>query len=312
MSLYVVTATLNGLDHTQFLYEAVKQVDPSVPIARFVVVDNGSTDGTLEYFAQHIKNGVQLIANDRNLGAATAWNQGILFALKNGASAILVAGNDTCPWAGTIERLYGLLRDGCLFVTGTAVPYDKTGAVQACPPDAKLLAAPDFSFMMMTPMAIERVAQWDHEHDVTRRFWSRDNNQPLPTFMSPHQFGLADERYYPAYFEDGDWHLRAKKAGVPMLRDPGAFFRHDTSFTIRHNDDVGRMNREQSFARNAELFKSKWGGLPHEVDAVTAKPLNVSDQQWAQMSGGRPVAEIDKAEAVAQAKRVYQQYGIQA
>jgi hypothetical protein len=126
-----------------------------------------------------------------------------------------------------------------------------------------------------------------------------------------------DERLSPAYFEDNDYHLRLQRAGLLALRDPGAEFRHETSLTIRINPELAQQN-QVTFARNAELFKAKYGGLPHEVEvtqgsnkyAIGAKPLNVPDEQWQAMSGGHPIQELSRDEAVAQAKATYARYGI--
>ncbi len=142
--------------------------------------------------------------------------------------------------------------------------------------------------------------------------------QRPPILCKPWDWGLFEERMTPAYFEDGDYHLRLQRAGLLALRDPGAEFRHETSLTIRINPELGQINQNQTFMRNAELFKAKYGGLPHEVEvtpgsnkyAIGAKPLNVGDREWLAMSGCHPIQELSREEAVAQAKATYSRYGI--
>lgn len=312
--MFVVTATLNGLDYTKRLLQSLRNVNTLD--LRVIVIDNGSTDGTPEYIAS-LPGDIILVQHSRNTGAACAWNLGIRIALLNGADKILVCGNDTVPMPGTVERLSALIDEGIQFITGTAVLYDKPEVmVPLAQPHEPLLEAPDFSFFMFTPAVIEALARMDEslEFEVIKQC----NGERPPVLMKPWDWGMFDERLSPAYFEDGDYHFRMQKAGLLALRDPGAEFRHETSLTIRINPEVGRLNQQQTFAQNANLFRAKWGGLPHEVEAqpgsnkrpIGARPLNVSPEQWAQMSGGHPVAEMSREDAIAQAKAVYGKYGI--
>lgn len=316
--LYIIVATLNGLPYTQRLIAALTQV--AIPI-RLVIVDNGSTDGTLDWLTSLrtkiddrevplVPMTIEVLANTQNLGVSTAWNQGIKFALANNAESILICGNDTIPMPGTIERLHDALERGASFVTGTAVPYDEGEVVVALAQDHEpLLDAPDFSFFMFSRHAVDVVAQWDLSIDIGRQVQARADGAQLPLVMNPWDYGLFDTRYFPAYFEDNDYHTRSRFAGLRCLRDPGAPFRHEVSQTIRSNPEIAALN-EQTFARNAELFKAKWGKLPHELEVQNARPLNCSEEQWQAATGGRPVHEIDRAEAARQAADVYQRYGL--
>lgn len=327
--MFVITATLNGLEYTQRLLACLSKVQAER--LHVIVVDQGSTDGTAEWIAglryqqpngqtgpPLTANGLTLIPQDRNTGAATAWNLGIRIAVQNGADKILVVGNDTLPMLGTIERLSALIDAGIQFVTGTAVQYGKPEVMVALAlPHEPLLAAPDFSFFMLTPAALEMVARYDAA--VELEVLKQTNGQRPPLLCKPWDFGLFDERMWPSYFEDNDFHLRLQRAGVLALRDPGAEFRHETSLTIRINPELAQQN-QTTFVHNLELFKAKYGGLPHEVEvapgsnkyAIGAKPLNVSEEQWKAMSGGHPILELSRDEAVAQAKATYARYGITA
>jgi GT2 family glycosyltransferase len=142
--MFVVTATLNGVEYTQRLLASIGNVANEA--IHLVVIDQGSTDGTSEWLGSlqypdlggkagppMTAHGLTLIPNERNTGAATAWNLGIRIALQNGADKILVVGNDTMPQPGTVERLSALLNEGIQFVTGTAVPYDKPDTLMALP-----------------------------------------------------------------------------------------------------------------------------------------------------------------------------------
>ncbi len=113
-----------------------------------------------------------------------------------------------------------------------------------------------------------------------------------------------------SYFEDNDYHQRLHRAGMLAARDPQALFRHDCSLTLRSTPGLAQLNAE-SFRRNAELFRQRWGGLPHELDAPPgARPLNIDEDSWRTMTGGREVQEVPRAEVVAQAQAVYARYQV--
>jgi len=297
--LYVVTLTLNGLAHTQALIRAL--AESTIPL-RVIVLDQASTDGTLDWLRQLKGRGHLVLPLEFNIGVAAGWNLGIRTAIANGAQAVLVCGNDTAPMPGTVERLVAHVRAGVPLITGTAAaynaPYEAPATpVSAAPPaDAPLWAAPDFSFFLLSGITIETLAR----HEAT-----------TGANISPWELGLFDSRFTPAYFEDNDFHLRLHRAGLFAGRDPQALFRHDCSLTIRTNPQIAAENTE-TFRRNAEFFRQKWGGLPHELPdmPLQARPLNVSDAQWEQMTGGRPVLQIDYATQVAVARQVYERYGI--
>ena len=240
--------------------------------------------------------GLIFVANEGNVGVAAGWNQGIRMALTNGTQAVLVCGHDTWPMPGAIHRLLYFLQAGVPFITGTAVPYDApeipTGEVG---PSDTLIAAPDYSFFLIPVRTIQALAM--HEAQSGAR-------------ISPWQLGLFDEGFRGAYFEDGDHHTRLHRAGIFAARDPGAIFRHDCSLTLRTTPAVAQMN-QQTFRANGDYFRQKWGGLPHEIDTPPqARPLNVTDEQWAAMTAGRAVIELNPAQLVAQAIAVYARYGL--
>jgi len=254
--LYVVTATLNGLEHTKALEAALRAA--TLPL-RLVVIDNGSLDGTREWLSELCREDQICVVNERNLGVAGSWNLGIRIAVANRAQAILICGNDTVPMPGTVERLLELIRLNLPFVTGTACDYATAVApVPDVRPDDVLLTAPDFSFFMMSA-------------DVLSLLEAHERTFGLHTF--PGEAGLFDSRVYPAYFEDNDFAVRLDVANIPAFRDSLALFRHDTSFTVRTSTGV-RRDVQDRFECNRRLFLQKWPAEEHRLRAQVAPPLN--------------------------------------
>lgn len=264
LKLYAVTVTLDGLEHTQALVEAIRAA--SIPL-RLIVIDNGSSDGTREWLSALHGAGQVVVLNEGNAGVASAWNQGMRIAIANGADAILVCNNDTAPFPGTIERLSALVASGCTFVTGTEVPYE-TPASEVSPPRRgdPLFLSPDFALFLVGVPAIMALARRDAATAAT-----------LVT-----DFGFFDTRYFPAYFEDNDYHLRLSAAGIPAVRDPAAMFRHRRSLTIRTHPELARLSGQQ-WSANRLRFESKQrdlasGSRPNsDLSAAATKRITVGD-----------------------------------
>lgn len=103
-----------------------------------IVVDNGSTDGTVEWLAQHVPT-VQVIPNATNRGFAAANNQAILAAaapliatLNNDALPnpdwlkMLVEAADQLSWAGSFASQI-ILREPGDQLDSTGIEVDRTG-----------------------------------------------------------------------------------------------------------------------------------------------------------------------------------------
>ncbi len=72
---YAITfACYNGLAYTKLCLESLRASD--VDMTRVVVVDNSSTDGTIEFLRGYPE--IHVIFNSQNMGCGVAWNQGIL------------------------------------------------------------------------------------------------------------------------------------------------------------------------------------------------------------------------------------------
>jgi GT2 family glycosyltransferase len=73
--------------------------------------------------------------------------------------------------------------------------------------------------------------------------------------------GPFDEGFFPAYFEDNDYHRRIQLAGLRAVVHPPAMFYHFGSQT--QNESVARpVVTSEMFERNRDRYVRKWGGLP--------------------------------------------------
>lgn len=85
----VVIVTMNNLAMTK---QAVASISTVKHQLRTVLVDNGSTDGTVEWAKAYGFD--NLILNEENQGVAIAWNQGIMDCYLASCDYIMVMNND--------------------------------------------------------------------------------------------------------------------------------------------------------------------------------------------------------------------------
>lgn len=88
--IFVIIVTWNGMKWIKQCLDALRQSTYPVSI---VVVDNGSSDGTVD-FIKDAYNEVHLIESSENLGFGQANNVGIRYALDNGCDYVYLLNQD--------------------------------------------------------------------------------------------------------------------------------------------------------------------------------------------------------------------------
>lgn len=80
------------------------------------------------------------------------------------------------------------------------------------------------------------------------------------------EIGAFDEGYWPAYFEDNDYHTRCKRAGIPWDDTQIATSHYlGGSATLRMAPGINAANGT-AFPMNRDRYLAKWGGAPgHEI-----------------------------------------------
>ena len=187
----------------------------SYPAMEIVVVDNGSTDGSVEYLRGGHGSRVRLVESPANLGFAGGNNLGIRAA--KGAYLALI-NNDAAADARWVEALVGAAesdsrvgmcaskiyvwdRPGILDGAGLQVSGDGIGRGRGrLEPDREEFAREEDALLPSGCAALYRRAMLD-------------------------EIGLFDEDFF-AYCEDTDLGLRARIAGWRCRYVPGAVVRH--------------------------------------------------------------------------------------
>ena len=237
----IIILAYNQLQHTRLCLESIA-AHTCLP-HEVILVDNGSTDGTPEFFEtwQRAHPNCIVIRNAGNRGFAAGNNQAL--ALARGHHLVLL-NNDTVV---TERWLEGLLKVFQLHPqTGIVGPVSNnvSGPQQVQPAQYKDLSSmPAFA------------AAWRQQHlgksvEVNRAV----GFCLLMSRAVLEQIGGLDEQFGSGNFEDDDLCIRARLAGFGVRIAQEVFIHHTGSQTFKG----ARIDYRQAMLRNWDLFRKKW------------------------------------------------------
>jgi GT2 family glycosyltransferase len=199
--------------------------------AEIVVVDNGSTDGSLEKLkvqSEKLKI-AKIIENKKNLGFARGCNVGIKYALKNGAEAVLLLNQDTVVEKGFLKPLLenpaDIVAPVIKFKRKGEWVYDFGGRVNWWVGRTTHLEFSHLGGVMASPPAGGSAChhpRWGSGIDYVSGCAMLIKRPVLE------KIGLLDERYF-LYEEDVDFCLKARKAGFKVVVEPKSIVIHKLS-----------------------------------------------------------------------------------
>lgn len=244
----IIILTWNGLDYTRACLESLRAHTPldqhvqrTLPI-RVIVVDNGSTDGTVQYLRG--VEWVTLIENGRNLGFVEGNNIGIRAASPH--SDVLLLNNDVeirqDDWLAEIQRV--------------AYSDDDVGIVgcRLVLPDGRLLHAG--TYMPLNSWWGQQIG--GQEKDVNQYALDRDVEGVVGACMYIKRavleaIGPLDKAFF-SYFEDTDYCLRAAEVGFRTVCAGDVTLIHHENVSTR----VNRVNFSDMFQRSQRTFRKRW------------------------------------------------------
>ncbi len=241
----IVILTHNELPYTHRCLESIRRrTDEPYEI---IVVDNASTDGTLDYVSA--LPDVQVIANAENRGFAAGCNQGIKVA---SGDQVLLLNNDTIVTTGWLDRMLSALEsderiglvgpttNNCAGDQRISVPYDNLSSIDGF--------------------------AWDWGSKHRGELAEIGDNGTLIGFCLLirrsviERVGVLDEQFGVGNFEDNDYCERTRRAGYRLVIARDSFVHHFGGVTFRGaNIDYGRL-----MAENERRYSDKWGNVSME------------------------------------------------
>jgi GT2 family glycosyltransferase len=225
MRVSVVTPNYNGEKFLKTFLNSLNE--DSEYIGEVIIVDNGSTDKSVEYIKSNSYNfPLVLIENSENLGFAPAVNQGILKA-KN--ELIFSINNDTEVKKGSIKALIDLITssDEIFSVQAKMLQYNNKQLIDDVGDEYNLLA--------WTKKTGEN--HNSDEYNQVKEIFSSCAGAAMYKKSILEDIGLFDDNFF-AYMEDIDLALRSKINGYKNLLCPEAIVYHIGSATSgsRYNE----------------------------------------------------------------------------
>lgn len=103
--VHVLVINWNGMEHLQECFETL--LANRYANVRFVLLDNGSTDGSADYVRGQFASDprLEIVEFEKNLGWSGCNNAGMERAMEQGADFVLLLNNDTASAPDLIERL---------------------------------------------------------------------------------------------------------------------------------------------------------------------------------------------------------------
>ncbi len=222
----VVVVLYNSADYVEACMESISS--SSYEDVELVLVDNGSKDSSAliaRRAAEKRGLGCTISALGRNSGFARANNRG--FNLTSG-EIVLLLNPDTELYEDTVAELVGAFEDPLVGIAGCKVYYPDRETLQHAGGYVR-----DNGLTMHYGVGEKDTGAHDRPRDVAYVTGAalavrRDLFERL---------GLLDPGFYPAYFEELDLCLHARRLGYRVLYQPGARIIHHESTT------TGRFSR---------------------------------------------------------------------
>ncbi|MFH1624466.1 MAG: glycosyltransferase, partial [Pseudomonadota bacterium] len=244
----VIIPTYNELEYTKRCLESLKRFTKGR--YELIFVDNGSTDGTVEYLRSVISNpsptiGYKLICNTENLGFARGCNQGIEAA---SGDYVLLLNNDVIV---TERWLEGMIR--------CAESDIRAGIVGPC---SNYVAGPQLD-------TNANYSTIEEMHSYAAQFRSHNRGRWFEVARIVgfcmlikreviEKVGSLDEQFGSGNYEDDDYCYRARLSGCRLMVAGDVFVHHFGSQTFIGNGIDYRKQME----RNRRLFFEKWNVEP--------------------------------------------------
>jgi hypothetical protein len=245
--VFVCILSWNKRDHTLSCLQSVFAQDYAN--MRVVVVDNGSTDGSLQALRE-MAGRIDLIEHRENLGFTGGCNAGMRYALAHGGDYVWLLNNDAECSPDTLSRLIGYAQAHPEVGMVSPVICDRGNGV-----DAYAVGRLDLA-----------TGQFEETADA-REATSLEQRYPMQIMLKAtalllkrsliEQVGLFDDGFF-AYCEDNDYCVRSAAAGFRAACVTDARVYHDER-PARLGEPWRTPAAVYYASRNGQLFWRKHG-----------------------------------------------------
>lgn len=201
----IIILNWNGKEDTIECLESLKNIN--YPNYDILLVDNGSTDGSVEYFSKQYPT-IEIIENRDNLGFAEGNNTAIRRVMERGTDYVLLLNNDTIVDPSFITELVNVAESNPKAgILGPKVFHYNSNKIQSC--------GGNIDFFRGVVSDRSKYRKHPKSNDIINTQFLSGCAMLIKTTVFV-DVGLLETSYF-AYYEDTDLCVRAKYAGYNLL-----------------------------------------------------------------------------------------------
>ena len=227
-TISVILVNYNGKEYNDKCIQSILNSTIRGQI-KIIIVDNLSTDGSLEALEEHWGSNeqIQIIQLRRNYGFSRANNEGIRAAIKQGIENFLLLNNDTEIESFTIEKMVESQKQTGAIVVPKVLYADR--------PEIIWCAGGEFSSVVKKPRQSGLNQPDGPEFQVSRFCGFANGCGLLLTKEIIDKIGFLDERFV-LYYEDTEYSLRALDNGISVWYCADAVVYHKVNGSTKGNE----------------------------------------------------------------------------
>lgn len=232
---------------------------------RVILVDNGSTDGSAEFFDENYGDRIDLLKSDVNLGFINGNNMGINYAIeKLNPSFILLLNNDIEiieeDWLQKLVET--ALEDERIGLVGPKLIFPN-GRIQWC---GRRIDKNPFFLILQTVTARMNPGFGEFADKSKKANFIDDVNTISGACMLINRklidhLGLLDTSLYPMYQEDVEYSFRALKNGYRVIYRGDVMLVHKESETIQKHKSKLESKKLFWALRNSMIVSKRYFGF---------------------------------------------------
>jgi GT2 family glycosyltransferase len=214
--VFAIMLALNQREQTVVALQSL--LASEYPELHILVVDNGSTDDTVEYLSATYPE-VTLIVNDRNLGFAEGCNVGMRQALAHGAEYVFLMNNDLIIGRDSLKVLVDAAEaDSTIGIVGPKIYYWGTSTILQS-------AGGTINWPRVRAELVGDGEEDLGQYDTVQESDFVSGSALLVKKAVLERVGFLDPLFF-LYYEEVDWCLRARRAGFRVVCIPQALAWH--------------------------------------------------------------------------------------
>jgi len=227
--IYLIILTWNGSKYLSRLFNSLRQLDYSTDKIKFIVIDSGSTDNTLNFLKNLKWPNLKIFKLEKNLGFAAGNNIGLQYALDNGADYVVLLNQDTYVEPDFLVELVNKANSEPQIgiVQPLILYYQNKKEINSCGNKLHYLG------YGWTNGNHEIVENYPALNNINEIVYASGAAVLYKTKMLK-EIGLFDEKYF-SYHEDSDLCLRARLQGYQTILAQKSIVYHDYHFPTQKN-----------------------------------------------------------------------------